>query len=123
MATKKTNAKKSTEAKPARQWQKTVAHVVEAALEAAAGHGTTIAAIVKKTGLKESAVERHVRYMANKLDGYSIKNPRATFNASTGACKLTENGTGHFRSDAWLEEARARFAGAKKKPAKRAAKK
>lgn len=108
MATK--SKKKTVASKPARQWQKNVAHVVEAALEQAGGRGTTIAAIVAKTGLKESAVERHVTYMAGKLDGYPLKNVRAKINGNV--VKLVGE-PGSFRGESWIDDARARFVNAK----------
>lgn len=101
----KQNAKKSADKKPARQWQKTVAHVVEAALQAAGGRGASVAAIVKATGLTEEQAERHLLYMANKLDGFNLKNPRAT--VKNGVYKLVS--VGHFRGTDAIKIARSRF--------------
>lgn len=125
MAAKKTTAKKSAkkttttkESKPRESWQRSVAHVVEAALEDAGGRGTTVAAIAAKAGLPDAKIQRHLDYMCNELDGYKLKNVRAS-HTKAGVYKL--NSVGHFQGDNALDLARERF---EKKPArKRSAKK
>lgn len=117
-SSKKNSAKQATESKPRESWQKTVAHVVEAALEDAAGHGSTASAIAVKTGLDETKIQRHLDYMCNELEGYPIKNTRAKHD-KRGVYKLVT--IGHFRGDNALDIARERFE--KKTARKRAAKK
>lgn len=112
-ASAKAKATAKAESKPRESWQRSVSHVVEAALEDAAGRGATVDAIAAKTGLSAAKIQRHLDYMCNELDGYSLKNQRATHD-KRGVYKLVS--VGHFRGDNALDIARERF---EKKPAKR----
>ena len=100
--------------------QKSVAHVVEAALEAAGGRGMTVAAIQAKTGLKQNKIEEHLAYMAGesgtetKTFQQPLKNPRVK--SSRGVYKLIDE-PGSFRGESWIDDARALFVGAKKRSA------
>lgn len=111
-----TKAKKNAE--PKLSHQKSVAHVVEAALEAAGGRGMTVAAIQAKTGLKQNKIEEHLAYMAGesgtetKTFQQPLKNPRVK--SSRGVYKLIDE-PGSFRGESWIEDARSLFVGAKKR--------
>lgn len=119
MATKKKIAKQD---EPRGSHQKTVAHVVEAALEAAGGRGMSIAAIVAKTGLKESKIAEHLAYCCGeagtetKTFQQPLKNPRVK--TARGIYKLIDE-PGSFRGESWIEDARSLFVGAKKRAAGR----
>lgn len=111
--------KKQPESNEKKSWQRSVAHVVEAALEDAGGRGASVESLAAKTGLPAAKIQRHVDYMCNELDGFAIKNQRATHD-KRGVYKLVS--VGHFRGDNALDIARTLFVGAKK-TAKRGAKK